>query len=214
VPHLYFSLDEFAARKSRGLAAMAEAGLDGLLMFKQESMYYLSGYDTDGFVLFQTMLLGADGHLGLVTRSADRVQAAFTSIVEAVRGRMLEAGLAGFCTLVDASDLVRRIRLIKSPAELDCFRKAGALCQKAQDEAIRLSRARAPSKATSAPPCTPRSGRATATRPRMCGRWGAGTPRFSCAARPGPGASALGIRCSTNSPPPIATTMRRSPSPS
>ena len=48
-------------------------------------MYYLTGYDTDGFVLFQTLFLGIDGELTLVTRSADRVQAAFTSIIEDVR---------------------------------------------------------------------------------------------------------------------------------
>ena len=53
MPHLHFSRDEFAARQRRVLVRMAEQGLDGLLMFRQESMYYLTGYDTDGFVLFQ-----------------------------------------------------------------------------------------------------------------------------------------------------------------
>ncbi len=64
---------------------MSEQALDGLLLFKQESMYYLSGYDTDGFVLFQALFLGHDGGLILVTRSADRVQAAYTSIIDDVR---------------------------------------------------------------------------------------------------------------------------------
>ena len=85
MPHLHFSSEEFAARRANVLAAMAQANLDGLLMFKQESMYYLTGYDTDGFVLFQTLFLGSDGRFTLVTRSADRVQADYTSIIDDVR---------------------------------------------------------------------------------------------------------------------------------
>jgi len=36
---LHFSAEEFAERRRRTPAAMAEAKLDGLLMFRQESMY-------------------------------------------------------------------------------------------------------------------------------------------------------------------------------
>ena len=50
---------------------MAKAGLDGLLIFRQESMYWLTGYDTSGYSMFQGMYLGADGALALLTRSAD-----------------------------------------------------------------------------------------------------------------------------------------------
>ena len=31
---------------------MAKAGLDGLLIFRQESMYWLTGYDTSGYSMF------------------------------------------------------------------------------------------------------------------------------------------------------------------
>lgn len=51
---------------------MAEAGLDGFLIFRQESMYYLTGYDTSGCGMFQGMYLRVDGALALLTRSADR----------------------------------------------------------------------------------------------------------------------------------------------
>src|SRR5581483_5338876 len=82
---LHFSRGEFAERKRKLLAAMAEQKLDGLLMFQQESMYWLTGYDTFGFCFFQCLVLMADGRLALLTRSADLRQAQHTSIVEDIR---------------------------------------------------------------------------------------------------------------------------------
>ena len=66
---LHFPAEEFAERRRRAIAAMGEAKLDGLLMFRQESMYYLTGYDTFGYVFFQCLYLGADGTLTLLTRA-------------------------------------------------------------------------------------------------------------------------------------------------
>jgi Xaa-Pro dipeptidase len=43
----------------------------------------------------------------------------------AQRGKMVDAAFAGFCELVDASGLVRLLRLVKSPAELAFLRQAG-----------------------------------------------------------------------------------------
>lgn len=83
--NLHFDLAEFARRKETVLGEMAREGLSALLMFRQESMYWLTGYDTFGYVHFQCMVLTADGRIVLLTRSADRLQAAFTSIVEDVR---------------------------------------------------------------------------------------------------------------------------------
>jgi Xaa-Pro dipeptidase len=54
-------------------------------MFQQESMYYLTGYDSFGFCFFQCLYLGADGKLALLTRSADLRQAQHTSIIEDIR---------------------------------------------------------------------------------------------------------------------------------
>ena len=83
--NLHFPVAEFAARRSRLQAKLAAAGLDALLMFRQESMYYMTGYDTFGYVYFQTIVMTADGRFVLLTRSADQRQAAFTSIVEDIR---------------------------------------------------------------------------------------------------------------------------------
>ena len=47
---LHFSKEEFSKRKQDVLKSMKEQNLDALLMFRQESMYWLTGYDTFGYV--------------------------------------------------------------------------------------------------------------------------------------------------------------------
>ena len=169
---LHFSEDELAGRRTRAAERMAARGLDAVLLFKQESMFYLTGYDTTGYSLFQCMILLADGSTVLVTRSADREQAYHTSVIPDVRiwvdrgganpahdvvavleekgirgGRvgvemhawcltaqrwkLVEGALEGFAAHEDATDLIQGLRLIKSPAELEYVRKAGALADAA-----------------------------------------------------------------------------------
>lgn len=82
---LHFTGPEFERRRQRLLTVLAEQRLDGLLMFQQESMYWLTGYDTFGFCFFQALWLGADGRLALLTRSADLRQAQHTSLIEDIR---------------------------------------------------------------------------------------------------------------------------------
>ncbi len=177
---LHFTRAELAGRRRRACRAMAARGLDGLVLFRQESMYYLTGYDTSGYSMFQGMYLGADGRLALCTRSADLRQARLTSVVEDVRvwrdragatpavdlrdmladhgcrgkrlgveyhaygltaqrGKMVDAALEGFCRVEDATDLVRQLRLVKSPAELVYVRAAGRLADQALAAANRLT---------------------------------------------------------------------------
>ncbi len=179
---LHFTTDELAGRRAKACAAMAADGLDGLLMFRQESMYYLTGYDTFGYAFFQCLVLSADGRMVLLTRAPDLRQAQETSVIDDVRiwvdgpdakpaeelkgilaelgleggrvgveydaygltaqnGKRLEAALDGFCTLEDASLLVSRLRLVKSPAEIDYVRRAAELADAAYDEAVRLTAA-------------------------------------------------------------------------
>jgi Xaa-Pro dipeptidase len=143
-------------------------------------MYYLTGYDTFGYVFFQCLYLGADGRLMLLTRAPDLRQAQHTSDIDDIRvwidapnadpstelreylrrfglsgktlgvewesygltarnGMRLQAAFDGFADLVDASDIVTRLRLIKSPAELVYVREAARLGDLALDEAHRLA---------------------------------------------------------------------------
>ena len=167
-----FAPDEYAGRLARLRPAMQAAGLDALLMFKPESQYWLTGYDTFGYCFFQCLVVTSDGRMALLTRSADLRQARHTSVIPDVRvwvdgeaatpaldlrGMLVEFGLAGgklgvewrshgltaadgmalaatldgFATLEDASRLVSRLRLVKSPAELDAVREAGRLADAA-----------------------------------------------------------------------------------
>ncbi len=45
---LHFTQDELEERRHKVTAEMRSIGLDALLIFRQESMYYLTGYDTTG----------------------------------------------------------------------------------------------------------------------------------------------------------------------
>ncbi|WP_311032263.1 M24 family metallopeptidase [Mesorhizobium koreense] len=79
---LHFDRAEFDARRDRLMIDMAEKKLDAILLFAQESMYWLTGYDTFGFCFFQCLIVQADGSMTLLTRSADLRQARHTSIIE------------------------------------------------------------------------------------------------------------------------------------
>jgi len=166
---LQFERSEYEGRLAALRAKLREEELAGLLCFAQESHYYLTGFDTSGYVFFQCMLVTPDDALPiLLTRRPDREQARITSIVEDVRlwydaeGKdpsedlqaiLAEKGLKGarlgiemntygltacnyelvrrrlqgWCDLVDGSDIVRRLRLVKSPAEIFYVRRAAAL---------------------------------------------------------------------------------------
>ena len=82
---LHFSKQEFEKRKLAILNSMKEQNLDALLMFRQESMYWLTGYDTFGYVFFQTLILNQNGNIILLTRVPDLRQAQNTSNIEDIR---------------------------------------------------------------------------------------------------------------------------------
>lgn len=82
---LHFTPAEFERRKGALLRAMEEQRLDGMLLFQQESMYWLTGYDSFGFCFFQCLVVTADGRTVLLTRSADLRQAQRTSNIADIR---------------------------------------------------------------------------------------------------------------------------------
>ena len=101
---LHFEAKEYKARQRAVRRELEAAGLDGLLMFQQESMYYLTGYDSFGFCFFQCLYLGTDGKLALLTRSADLRQAQHTSTLEDIRIWTDEAGADPALQLRDMLD--------------------------------------------------------------------------------------------------------------
>ena len=76
---LHFTQTETAGRLARATEAVNEAGLDALLMFAPESHFWVCGYDTFGFAMFQCLVLTKDGELHLLTREPDLRQAQYTS---------------------------------------------------------------------------------------------------------------------------------------
>jgi len=172
---LHFTKEEFSLRKSKIITELKKQNLDALLMFKQESMYWLTGYDTFGYVFFQSLILTSKGDIVLLTRAPDLRQAQNTSIVKDIRiwidneeskpsdelknilselnleksnlGIEYDAyGLTGknaielnnslknFLKLHDKSQLVSKLRLVKSSKEIKYVRKASELADKALEE--------------------------------------------------------------------------------
>ena len=172
---LHFTKEEFSSRKSKVVDELKKQNLDALLMFKQESMYWLTGYDTFGYVFFQSLILTSKGDIILLTRAPDLRQAQNTSIIKDIRiwidnekskpsdelkkilselnleksnlgveydsygltGKNaidLNNSLKNFLTLHDKSQLVSKLRLVKSSEEIKYVKKASELTDKALDE--------------------------------------------------------------------------------
>ncbi|MDC0945115.1 Xaa-Pro peptidase family protein [Candidatus Pelagibacter sp.] len=179
---LHFSKEEFLQRKTKVLESMKEQKLDALLMFRQESMYWLTGYDTFGYVFFQTLILNKNGNVILLTRAPDLRQAQNTSNIENIKiwvdkdgsnptddlkiildelslkgkkvgveyeaygmtGRnalRLNKSLENYCGVEDQSELITKLRVIKSQEEIVYVKKAAELADRALDEAWKHTKA-------------------------------------------------------------------------
>ena len=82
---LHFTEQEFESRENKVIKSMKEKNLDALLLFRQESMYWLTGYDTFGYVFFQCLVLTSLGDKILLTRAPDLRQAQNTSNIKDIR---------------------------------------------------------------------------------------------------------------------------------
>ncbi|MEO1702506.1 MAG: Xaa-Pro peptidase family protein [Pseudomonadota bacterium] len=116
---LHFDEREYRERKDRLLVAMREQKLDAMLLFAQESMYWLTGYDTFGFCFFQCMIVTKSGDLALLTRSADLRQARHTSNVENI---IIWEDRASARPTNDLKDLLSEMNLLgtRVGVEYDC----------------------------------------------------------------------------------------------
>ena len=90
---IHFTNEEFKKRQNNVISELNKKNLDGILIFRQESMYYLSGYDSFGYAMFQCLYLGVDGRMVLLTRAPDLAQAELTSILDDIRIWKDEAGM-------------------------------------------------------------------------------------------------------------------------
>ena len=176
-PYNHFSREEFSQRQQKTRKQLQKFELEGLLLFKIEDMYWLTGYESDGFCIFGSMFIGTDGTLTHLARPADLGNLSYSSICEDVRispdtenstraehikdmlrslgmerkkigiqvdtmgltpRLFLEISeiLDGWCELTVAPDFIRILRLVKSPQELNYFRKAGEVMDIVMDKVI------------------------------------------------------------------------------
>jgi len=172
---LHFSKEEFSNRKNKVLKSMKEQNINALLIFRQESMYWLTGYDTFGYVFFQCLVLKDNGEIVLLTRAPDLRQAQNTSNIENIKiwvdkddsnptndlkkildeldlkgknlgieydsygltGRntlKLNKSLDNYCSIQDKSELITKLRVVKSNEEIVLVKKAAVLADRALDE--------------------------------------------------------------------------------
>lgn len=85
MPYNHFSGEEFAERQDKTRRKMASMKLDGLLLFKIEDMYWLCGFESDGFCIFSNMFIGTDGALTHLVRPADLGNVQYSSSCDDVR---------------------------------------------------------------------------------------------------------------------------------
>ena len=179
---LHFERSEFDARIGSARAALRRERLDAILLFAQESLYYLTGFDTSGFVFFQCAVLTAGSDdIVLLTRRPDLEQARRTSTITDVRlwydregadpsvelkaileekklggarlgielrtfgltadkYELVRRRLEGWCELVDATQVVRGLRLVKSPAEIAYVRRAAELADQSLEAMLSAAR--------------------------------------------------------------------------
>ncbi len=162
---LPFSRAELDARMGRAKAKMAEAGLDAVLLFDPENIFYLTGYQSIGYFTFQALLVPANGAPVLISRAVNQFMAAITPTIGrfaavsdtddpvaatlatiadyGARGRLGVETASWYLTvpvyraleresgwtLADWSGLVERLRLRKSPEEIDRIRRAARACE-------------------------------------------------------------------------------------
>ncbi len=179
---IHFTTQELKNRKNKVLKKMKDENIDALLMFKQESMYWLTGYDTFGYVFFQCLVLNKSGNIILLTRAPDLRQAQNTSNINDIRiwidkdsanpnndlknilnelklegkkigieynaygltGRnaiLLNKSLKDYCKIEDKSDLISKLRVIKSEEEISYVKIAAELADKALDEVWKNAKA-------------------------------------------------------------------------
>lgn len=130
---LHFDKAEFDARRDKLLKQMAEEKLDAMLLFAQESMYWLTGYDTFGFCFFQCLVVTADGKTTLLTRSADLRQARHTSNIEDI---VIWTDRTNADPTTDLKDLLSELDLLgaRIGVEYNTHGLTGANCKRLDDQ--------------------------------------------------------------------------------
>lgn len=130
---LKFSRTEYADRLQRLTARMREEKLEAMLLFAQESLYWLTGFDTFGYCFFQTLVVKADGTMVLLTRSPDLRQARHTSVIDTIA---IWVDRVNADPTVDLRDLLSDLDLLgaRIGVEYDCHGMTGKVARQIDDQ--------------------------------------------------------------------------------
>ena len=167
-----FSPEEFADRRARVRQAIADKGLDWLVLFHPVSIHWLTGSDAKSYQAFQCLLVSAsDDPLILIARASERAEieadtladrmigwggpepedplAVFARVADELRLTTRRVGievpayylhphhyvrlkdLLSGAHVAEPTDLVPRLKLVKSPRELQYIREAGSIADHA-----------------------------------------------------------------------------------
>ena len=164
-----FAPEEYKRRLAATRSALRELGIDALIVFHQENMFYLGNYDQIGYWVYQAMIVTADEQpLTVIVRKMDGPFVLAGGIIEDVRIWLDEGSLPGAemtaavvaekvslkgkriaierkshtllpyyydilrealapAEIIDGSDIISKLRLVKSPAEIKYMRRAGEI---------------------------------------------------------------------------------------
>lgn len=163
-----FPAEEFASRLARTRAAIADAGLDWLLVFHPVSIHWLTGSDAKSYQEFQCLFVSAeDKPLVILTRQGEGNEfrddalvdeihlhgggnpedpiAAFERLAKVLSLRSARVGMEvpayylhphhytrireflGDALIAEPTNLIADLKMVKSPAELSCIRKASQI---------------------------------------------------------------------------------------
>ena len=179
VEPLPFTDLEYTRRLSAVRDEMRAQGLDFLVSFTPENMYYVTGHDSPGYYFYQACVVGLDQPPVNVLRRVESTNTLWRSWtrrvssyedredpVRATIGVLSEMGMAGrrvgleaeawfvspkrylqladrirrlAGTVVEADGLIERVRVVKSPQELDYIRAAARVVESGMAAAIEAS---------------------------------------------------------------------------
>lgn len=168
---MFFTIEEYQQRLEKLRQVMAGRGIDVLMSFTPENIYYMTGYQTPGYYVYQCLVVPMEREPFMVTRYLEETnvvglswlddRASFQdwedpveTTVKALKERKLDGKTIGIeedawflsikhylqlkeklaaAKIVDGSGCIEKLRLIKSPQELEYIRRAARAAEKSME---------------------------------------------------------------------------------
>jgi Xaa-Pro aminopeptidase len=152
-PELPFSLAEYQSRLAKVREGLDRRGIDACLISIPENIYYLTGFTSTGYYMYQTLILPREGEPMFVTYLEEKINVIRRSwmdrymtysVIEdpievtfrAVRTYKQLVSRLPRARWVDGSGVVEQARLVKSEAEIGYIRKGAKAAMEGMKAAI------------------------------------------------------------------------------